>query len=110
MKRRGFSLLEIMMVLLILSVFSAIGIQSLHRGKDKAGAQGLAFVISEEMRRTRQEAIARRRPTAFVLPTNNGNSPITRSFYVMDGEYRPRIVRTRNFKTEYAGANIYVGE
>ncbi|MCW5867753.1 MAG: PD40 domain-containing protein [Candidatus Eremiobacteraeota bacterium] len=110
MRRRGFTLLEIMMVLLILSVFSVVAIQGLHRGKDKAGAQGLAFVISEEMRRVRQEAIARRRPTAFCLPTNGGTSPITRSFYVMDGEYQPRIVRSRNFKSEFAGANIFVGE
>ena len=110
MRRRGFTLLEIMMVLLILSVFSVVAIQGLHRGKDKAGAQGLAFVISEEMRRVRQEAIARRRPTAFVLPTDGGNSPITRSYYVMDGEFQPRIVRSRNFKSEYAGANVFVGE
>jgi prepilin-type N-terminal cleavage/methylation domain-containing protein len=110
MKRRGFTLLEIMMVLLILSVFSVVGIQGLHRGKDKAGAQGLAFVLSEEMRRARQEAIARRRPTAFCLPTNGGASPITRSYYVMDGEFQPRIVRSRNFKSEFAGANVFVGE
>ena len=110
MKRRGFTLLEVMMVLLILSVFSVVAIQGLHRGKDKAGAQGLAFVISEEMRRVRQEAIARRRPTAFCLPTDGGNSPITRSYYVMDGEFQPRIVRSRNFKSEFAGANIFVGE
>ena len=99
-----------MMVLLILSVFSVVAIQGLHRGKDKAGAQGLAFVISEEMRRVRQEAIARRRPTAFCLPTDGGNSPITRSYYVMDGEFQPRIVRSRNFKSEFAGANVFVGE
>ncbi|ODT76748.1 hypothetical protein ABS71_03065 [bacterium SCN 62-11] len=99
-----------MMVLLILSVFSVLAIQGLHQGKDKAGAQGLAYIISEEMRRARQEAIAHRRPTAFCLPTNGGTSPITRSFYVMDGEFQPRIVRSRNFKSEFAGANLFVGE
>ena len=97
------------MVLLIMSVFSAMAIQSLHRGRNKAGAQGLALVISEELKRVRQEAIARRRPTAFVLPTDGGRSPVTRSFYVIDGEYKPRITRSRNFRTEFSGADLFVG-
>ena len=109
-RRAGFTLLEIMMVLLILSVFSVVAIQGLHRGKNQAGAQGLATTISEELRRVRQEAMARRRPTAFCLPTDGGASPITRSYYVLDGEYRPRIVRSRNYKSEFAGANLFVGE
>ncbi|MBS2037855.1 prepilin-type N-terminal cleavage/methylation domain-containing protein [bacterium] len=108
-RRKGFTIVEIMMVLLILSVISLMAIQNLHRGGNKAGAEGLALVISEEMKRVRQEAIARRRPTAFVLPTNTGTSPVTRSFYVMDGEFKPRITRTRNFKSEYSGAEIFVG-
>ncbi len=98
-----------MMVLLILSVITVLAIQNLNRGRNKAGAEGLAFVVSEEMKRVRQEAMARRRPTAFVLPTNGGVSPVTRSFYVIDGEYKPRITRSRNFKSEFAGAEIYVG-
>ena len=99
-----------MMVLLILSVFSVMAIQSIQRGRNKAGAQGLALVLSEELRRVRQEAIARRRPTALVLPTNAGKASSTRSFYVMDGETLPRIVRTRNFLSEFGVADIFMGK
>jgi prepilin-type N-terminal cleavage/methylation domain-containing protein len=109
MRRRGFTLLEIMMIMLILGVFSAMAVQSMRQGRNQAGAQGLAMVISEELRRVRQEAIARRRPTALILPTQGGTSSRMRSFYVMEGETLPRIVRSRNFLSEFAGADLFMG-
>ncbi|MBT9585460.1 prepilin-type N-terminal cleavage/methylation domain-containing protein [bacterium] len=109
MRKRGFTMLEIMMVLLILSVFSAMAVQSMRQGRNKAGSQGLAMILSEELKRTRQEAIARRRPTALILPTNGGTASNMRSFYIMEGETLPRIVRSRNFISEFAGADLFMG-
>jgi len=109
MRKKGFTLLEVMMVLLILSVFTVMALQSLNRGRHKAGAEGLASILSEELKRTRQEAIARRRPTALILPTNNGRASATRSFYIMEGETLPRIVRSRNYPSEFGGADIFMG-
>lgn len=109
MKRRGFSLIEVTMAVALVVVLSSIAVLNFTRGRNKAGAQGLAYVLKEELGRVRQEAIARRRPTALVLPTDGGRYSATRSFYVLDGEAEPRIVRSRNFATEFAGAEIFMG-
>jgi len=109
LRRRGFTLIEILMVVLLLGLFSVIALQQLRQGRDKAGAQGFATLVSEELRRVRQEAIARRRPTAFIVPTDGGRSSIARSFYVMEGESRPRVTRSRNYLSEFDGADLFMG-
>lgn len=108
-KRRAFTLLEILMTLAIASLVTVLALVNVTRGQDRAGAKGLASILEEELRRVRQEAIARRRPTAIVFPTNGGRASACRSYYVMEGEAEPRVVRSRNFLSEFNGADIFIG-
>jgi prepilin-type N-terminal cleavage/methylation domain-containing protein len=108
-RRRGFTLLEITMTVAMIAVFTGMAILHISRGRHRAGAQGLVQVVGEELRRVRQEAIAGRRPMALVFPTDGGRFSATRSFYVLSGEAEPRIIRSRNFNSEFAGADIFMG-
>lgn len=110
MSKRGFSLIEITMTMALIGLMSGVAVLSFHRSQGRSGPQGLAMILAEELRRARQDAVARRRPTALVLPTAGGNNAVSRSFYILEGETRPRITGSRSYAREYAGADLFVGK
>jgi prepilin-type N-terminal cleavage/methylation domain-containing protein len=70
--RRGFSLLELITSLAILSVLVGLAVTSLQSLKSRAGFASVANEIVAALRRTRAEALGRGADTVFVIDTVGG--------------------------------------
>lgn len=98
--------METLMVVGISAVLIGLGANAMKDGRNQAGAQGLATVVQEELCRCRQEAMSRRRPVAFMIPSNSGNTPSSGSYYVLDGESVPKVIRRKNLGLDYRGCRM----
>ena len=101
-RRRGFSLLEIGLVMLLCLVLLALGWQSL--GSQKQHEQALALEVSAQLRAVRQHAISTRSFCALVLP----GSP-SQSLSWASGAVRAQIIRTRGWSGEHPYSTIQAG-
>lgn len=93
----------------LVALVLALGAANFSQGRGKASVRGLAMTITEEFRRVRQEAITQRRPVAIVFPLG-GSVHHTHSYYVLEGETMPLVVRTKNFTEEFGDATIFIGD
>lgn len=109
MKRRGLSLIEIMLAVGLLALITYIGLIYFRGATGRAGAHGLALIVAEELRMARQEAITARRPVALIFPTGNGSTAECTSMFLLEGEDQPRITRSHGFAQEFPNCRIYVG-
>lgn len=109
MGRRGFTVVEILVSMAIVGLVTLVGFGSLSRGRSQAGAQGLSMAFADVFRQARQEALARRRPVAVMLPSANGTKANVSAYYILEGEVLPQITRVRDYATEYRGAQAFVG-
>jgi general secretion pathway protein H len=67
MKNRGFTLLELMLVLVILTVASGIVVARFFRGTDQINLKASAREMSASLRYSRNQAVAERRAYAVVV-------------------------------------------
>lgn len=105
---KAFTLMEMVVVAGLVALMAGMTGISFVKLRPHSSAQGLATIVVEEMRRVRQEAVTHRRPVAFVVRKDGANN-FSRSYYVVEGETRPRITRSTNYSTEYNGAGMFVG-
>ncbi len=110
MRRRAFTLVEILICLAIAGMLAVVGFGSYTRARGQAGAQGLAQAMADVFRQARQEAITRRRPVAVMLPSAGGTLGSTSAFYLLEGETLPQVTRVRSFGGEYKGVQLFVGQ
>ena len=109
MRRRAFSLVELIVAVAIVSLMTVVGFGSLGKGRSQAGAHGLSLAFADVFRQARQEALARRRPVAVMLPSGGGSKGNVAAYYLLEGETLPQITRVRSYASEYRTAQAFVG-
>lgn len=107
-RRLAYSLLELTLALGIMALVGSLGLLALNRTTSTAGSRGLAEGLAEELRSTRQMAVARSVPVALCL-ANEGNLFTTRTFYRALGMRRATPQPPRAFGAEFAGSFLYFG-
>lgn len=88
------------MALLLFGLVIALTYVNLKDQRGRVDSRALAEQISEEFRLARQKAQVRGVPVALGFPSMNGSVPHCRSFYVLEGDTRPRVTRAFNFANE----------
>jgi TolB protein len=109
---RGFSFLELMVTVALLSILAILGIRSFGSERARAGSEGLAQVVLAELEAAQGRARSSRLPVAFCLPSQDGTSCNAQSFYLMEGEVAPRATTTRSFGGDFPSsvmAPVYWG-
>lgn len=68
----GFTLLELIVVLFIIALATAVVTASLYRGEREAGLKKTVRGVYAAMRQARDEALLERRPVTFNIDEENG--------------------------------------
>ncbi len=108
-RRRGFTLLEILVAASIILLVGAFGLRSLSGGQRRVQSKGLAEEIAEELRAARAQAVAQQAPVGIVFPSNGGTTGLSRSFYQLEGPSQPLAAREVDYSSSYPNACIFVG-
>jgi prepilin-type N-terminal cleavage/methylation domain-containing protein len=103
---RGFSLLEIMIAVMALAAMAALSLGGLAGQRERATSEGMARVVASELESARVRALKNGYPVAVCFPSENGSTPETQSFYLMDGEVRPAVVHSRQLKGNFPQSRI----
>lgn len=109
MKRRGFTLLELCVAVVLTSILLGFTFLSLRQPIAKAGCRVVAEQTGEFLRRARNRAQTENTPVAVVFPTNGGASPFSQSIAERAGEVNPVIKRIKDFSGDNPGTVICVG-
>ncbi|MEW6279466.1 MAG: prepilin-type N-terminal cleavage/methylation domain-containing protein, partial [Candidatus Eremiobacterota bacterium] len=109
LRRRAFSVLEVLVVIAILGILAWLGMAQLQRGRGGAESHGLAEVIAEELRLARKLAQSRQVPVGVGFPSGAGTVGRFQSLYLLEGEIRPRVSRVANFGGDFPGACGFAG-
>ena len=107
MRSRGFSLLEILVVLGIFVLLLGIGMVNYRGGARKASPQSLATIVVGELQAARTRAIQGHTFVALEFPSNGQGS--CQSFSRWEGLSKARYIRGRNFSSEFSGSSIFIG-
>ena len=99
--RRGFSLIEVTVVLGLVVLVAGITLMSLKPGKDKTSSLALATALADEFRSARQLAISNGHPVAVCFPTNGGSQEVANSIYRLEGWNVPRVTWSKGFGGDY---------
>ncbi len=107
--RRGYSLVEMLVLLALLSVMLLLGLSMSPGTSERGGTRAAAEWLAGELREARQRALSEQIPVAVCLPSANGAVPYTQSLYVLEGESRPRLVSSQKRVDETAGCYLAAG-
>ncbi len=105
MRRRGFSLLEILVVMGLLALTGALAVVNMRQGVQSASTGSLADRLAAELRQARSEAIRDNAPVAVVFP----DGAFSQGLYVLKGHQRGRHQRSVNWASEVSGTGIFWG-
>ncbi len=109
MTRRGFSMLELVITVVMLAFLLGLAVLSFRGGISRASSRALAERVAGELKVARQLAISRKEPVAVVFPSSAGSLPHSQSLYLLSGNENPRILRVQNFASEMPDVYIYIG-
>lgn len=96
----GFTLPEILVVLVLLSVLSFSLLLNVRASSDRLKSEGLAQALASELRAARALATRDQAEVLVALPATSGGG-VCRSFRIYVGEGRLRPLRTLGFDQEY---------
>lgn len=96
-KRRGFTLIELIIVMAISAIMMTIVVNSFSRYTRERSAQQAAYLLSRDLRLARARAIGSRQPVALVV------DPSTRSYVIR--ERGGTVVARRTFA---AGSELMI--
>lgn len=82
--RRGFTLLELLTVMVIMSILLATGVVSYVNARRGAELRGAASTLQSVLSMTRQHAVTKRRTTAIVFRKEGSGTTYTNSYYVFE--------------------------
>lgn len=106
--RRGFSLVEFLLVMALLAILLGLGVMSGRRGNERTESRGMAQLLAEELKLARDRAVSTGVPVAVVFPSQNGGLPVTQSFYQLEGQ-QPRMQRVANLAVDFPDAYVFNG-
>lgn len=104
-RRRGFTLIELMLAGMIMALVGTFGLYSLSRGRDANQSSGLANEIAEELKAARQLAIAQQKPVAIAFPGGAGCQAI----YQLEGLTTPQVTGHKDYSETYSKACLFWG-
>jgi prepilin-type N-terminal cleavage/methylation domain-containing protein len=108
-RRGGFSLLETLLVISLMSILAAVGVVNTRIGASRGQTSGLAEIVAEELRGARFRAMSQNTPVAVVFPSGGGTAGHCQSLYVLEGQEKPKVTRSSDFSKEYPDSQIFVG-
>lgn len=82
--RRGFTLMELLTVMVIMSILLATGVVSYVNARRGAELRGAASTLQSVLSMTRQHAVTKRRTTAIVFRKEGSGTTYTNSYYVFE--------------------------
>lgn len=105
---RGLTLVELIVTISLMLLGLGAIFVNIHRRPTQGGGE-LAKIIVNELRQARIRARATGSPRAFCIPTANGTTPCSQSYYLMSGHGKtaPRVVVDTS--QQYPGMYLFVG-
>jgi type II secretory pathway pseudopilin PulG len=105
---RAYSLLELMLGLVIVSIFLGMTVITLRQSIDQEGPKALAYTLASDIKAARAEAQRSGKLVAYCLPSDGKTNSFSQNAVVRKGEQRGHILRLLNYGREYNGY-IYAG-
>ena len=99
--RRGFTLVEIVFTLTLITLLAALSLWALRPAEKKTPTRGLAVALAEEFGTARRMAIATGHPVALGIPTDDGATPRATSVYRLEGWNKPLVTSSRGFSGDF---------
>ncbi len=109
LSRKGFSLVEVLLVLALLGVLLGLTLLNLRPAQEKAHARGLAHKLAGNLAAARSLAMSSNQPVGLAFPSQSGANALSRSLYLVRGDVLPRITRVTNFAAEDPTSVIFCG-
>ncbi|GMU53167.1 MAG: hypothetical protein AMXMBFR33_23130 [Candidatus Xenobia bacterium] len=106
MRRRGFSVIELLFAVGLMALIVGLSLVSMRRPKEGAESRSVAEAVAEELRLARLSAISRHIPVAVGFPSANGSRAVSQGLYVLEGEVNPRLTRSIRYSGDFPGAFI----
>lgn len=107
-RANGFSLVEILIVLVIFSAFIMAALLNGSQGIKQADTKGVADIVAASLRAARQQAMTSSVPVALVIPSGDGTKPHSQSFYLVTGQ-NPHLESVTNLAPEHPNTCLAVG-
>lgn len=107
-RRRGLSILEIVVSMSLVMLFAAMSGMNPAPARERAGTDALAQVVAAELLRCRQIALARHIPVALGFPSQGATTPNTQQAYRLEG-FEPLLTQVVDFAPETPTSYLTLG-
>jgi len=108
-RRRGFSLLEILVAVSLLALLVGLAVSQQPAARRRATAEGLAQVVGQHLRNAQSLALLSGTPVALVFPSGGGSTPFSQGCYRISGRQGGRISQVVDFSKDFPGFSIFLG-
>jgi prepilin-type N-terminal cleavage/methylation domain-containing protein len=105
---RGFSMIELMVSLTIVSLAMATAVVSLRGSVNTSQTRGLATMVTTELKLARQNALTNHAPVAVAFPSGNA-LPYSQSLYVASGSSQAHVSRVVDYSHDFPQAVLFQG-
>lgn len=102
-RHRGFSFIELMVVVLLATIAVTLGFTGLKKATTSGSSRGLATAVAAELRLAREKAIVKGSPVAVVLPQGVGQS-----LFFLEGDTLPVVTRSVDYSGDYPRGGMAV--
>lgn len=108
MRKRGYSLLELIFAVSLLGIVTGVAILGWRKAANRAGSRALAEQVAEEVRACRSHATAKGFPMAISFPSDNGTHPFTRTLRQLGGSPLAALLQSHTLGADFQGF-LYTG-
>jgi prepilin-type N-terminal cleavage/methylation domain-containing protein len=109
LRSKGFSLIELLFAVAIVTLLSGLGILSMRKSTHQAGSRGLASTVVAALTEARLRAISTRSPVAICFPSNAGGTPLSNCLYRLEGATAPALANAQSFSGDFPGIYVFNG-
>lgn len=108
-RRRGTSLLEIMLVTVILAALVGLALMAAPHGRSQADTRGLAEGLAGRLSGAREQAMRLGEPVGLAFPSQDGALGHSGGCYKLRGFGRARRVEHWSFSSEFPDTHVFAG-